>query len=148
MNTRSRLTACLVAVAVAAYFIPPPAAPTPQPDGELNLSKAFSGLTALEDASLVSALCGEIADVIDWDALMGSPVLTTGHKLDTLRTRSREMFCRGESIGDRQPKMRDLVARFLDSRLGVSGGPVTPEQRAAWVSAYREIARAANVASH
>lgn len=147
MNTRSRLTACLVAVAVAAYFIPP-AAPTPQPDGELNLSKAFSGLTALEDASLVSALCGEIADVIDWDALMGSPVLTTGHKLDTLRTRSREMFCRGESIGDRQPKMRDLVARFLDSRLGVSGGPVTPEQRAAWSSAYREIARAANVASH
>ena len=79
---------------------------------------------------------------------MGSPVLTTGNKLDTLRTRSREMFCRGESIGDRQPKMRDLVARFLDSRLGVSGGPVTPEQRAAWVSAYREIARAANVASH
>ena len=147
MNTRSRLTACLVAVAVAAYFIPA-TAPTPQPDGELNLSKAFSGLTALEDASLVSALCGEIADVIDWDALMGSPVLTTGHKLDTLRTRSREMFCRGESIGDRQPKMRDLVARFLDSRLGVSGGPVTPEQRAAWVSAYREIARAANVASH
>ena len=147
MNTRSRLTACLLAVAVAAHFIPP-AAPTPQPDGELNLSKAFSGLTALEDASLVSALCGEIADVIDWDALMGSPVLTTGHKLDTLRTRSREMFCRGESIGDRQPKMRDLVARFLDSRLGVSGGPVTPEQRAAWVSAYREIARAANVASH
>ena len=147
MNTRSRLTACLVAVAVAAYFIPA-TAPTPQPDGELNLSKAFSGLTALEDASLVSALCGEIADVIDWDALMGSPVLTTGNKLDTLRTRSREMFCRGESIGDRQPKMRDLVARFLDSRLGVSGGPVTPEQRAAWVSAYREIARAANVASH
>ena len=147
MNTRSRLTACLVAVAVAAYFIPA-AAPTPQPDGELNLSKAFSGLTALEDASLVSALCGEIADVIDWDALMGSPVLTTGNKLDTLRTRSREMFCRGESIGDRQPKMRDLVAKFLDSRLGVSGGPVTPEQRAAWVSAYREIARAANVASH
>ena len=147
MNTRSRLTACLVAVAVAAYFIPA-TAPTPQPDGELNLSKAFSGLTALEDASLVSALCGEIADVIDWDALMGSPVLTTGNKLDTLRTRSREMFCRGESIGDRQPKMRDLVARFLDSRLGVSGGPVTPEQRAAWSSAYREIARAANVASH
>ena len=147
MNTRSRLTACLVAVAVAAYFIPA-TAPTPQPDGELNLSKAFSGLTALEDASLVSALCGEIADVIDWDALMGSPVLTTGHKLDTLRTRSREMFCRGESIGDRQPKMRDLVAKFLDSRLGVSGGPVTPEQRAAWVAAYREIARAANVASH
>ena len=147
MNTRSRLPACLVAVAVAAYFIPA-TAPTPQPDGELNLSKAFSGLTALEDASLVSALCGEIADVIDWDALMGSPVLTTGNKLDTLRTRSREMFCRGESIGDRQPKMRDLVARFLDSRLGVSGGPVTPEQRAAWSSAYREIARAANVASH
>ena len=147
MNTRSRLTACLLAVAVAAYFIPA-TAPTPQPDGELNLSKAFSGLTALEDASLVSALCGEIADVIDWDALMGSPVLTTGHKLDTLRTRSREMFCRGESIGDRQPKMRDLVAKFLDSRLGVSGGPVTPEQRAAWVAAYREIARAANVASH
>ena len=124
-------------------------APTPRPpDGELNLSRSFTGLTAVEDASLVASLCAEIADVIDWDAAQVEPILTTGIKLDSLRVRSREMLCRGESIGDRQPKMRDAVARYLDSHLGIAGGPVTPEVVAAWSRCYREIARAAYVAAH
>ena len=36
-----------------------------------------------------------------------------------------------------------MQADYLDRTAGTSGGPLTPAQRSAWVSAYREVARAA-----
>lgn len=146
--SRVQLVVLLLFIAVCPYFFPLSApAPRPPDNGDLSLSRSFTGPTASADAALVAALCAEIADVIDWDAAQAAPILTTGIKLDSLRTRSREMLCRGESVGDRQPKMRDAVARYLDVQLGISGGPVTPEIVAAWSRCYREIARAANVAA-
>jgi hypothetical protein len=50
---------------------------------------------------------------------------------------------RGESLGARQPHVRDAIHKFLDDAVGTSGGPVTPESRAAWVSAYRDLSEAA-----
>jgi len=120
--------------------------PTPAPDpapGELNLSGAFVGDTAASDAAIVSALAGELADVIEFDQMQAEPLLTTGVTLDELRKRSREFRCDGECLCDRHPVLAQRVGEYLDEKLGNSGGPASPKQLSKWVSAYREIERAA-----
>lgn len=147
MEGRKVAAAGIVAVALAANALESRPLPLPPaPDGGLVLSGLFAGPTAGSDARIVEHLSAEIADCIEADGRSEKPRLSAGIHLDDLRTRAREFRCRGESIGDRQPAVSQAVAKFLDEAVGNSGGPVTPEQRAKWVDAYREIARAASVA--
>ena len=136
--------ALLVAAAIA--FAPqrqaPAPSPAPAPPDAFTLRGKFVGPTAAEDASVMSALCGELAECIEYDGNHDQR-LKTGVAFDELRIAAREMRCRGESIGARQPQVRDAVHKFLDDAVGSSGGPVTPESRAAWVSALRDLSRAA-----
>jgi len=136
--------ALLIAAAIA--FAPsrqaPAPNPAPAPPDAFSLRGKFVGPTAAEDASTMSALCGELAECIDYDGKHDQR-LKTGVAFDDLRVAAREMRCKGESIGARQPAVRDAVHKFLDDAVGSSGGPVTPESRAAWVSALRDLARAA-----
>jgi hypothetical protein len=117
--------------------------PTPAPGGELELRGKFVGPEASEDAATTAALCEEIASEIEWDSMQAEPFYTAGIHFDTLRTRARQLRCRGVSLGEKHPRARDAVEAYLVEKLGKSGGPVSPEQRAAWIAAYREIARAA-----
>jgi hypothetical protein len=103
----------------------------------------FVGPSAAADAVLVGALCGELADELQWDGTQDDPFFRTAISIDELRQRARELRCRGESIGSRQPAARDAIASHLERAVGTSGGPITPEQRAAWVTAFRDIERAA-----
>jgi hypothetical protein len=136
--------ALLVAAAIA--FMPSKATPTPQPvpvpPDVFTLRGKFIGPSAASDAATFSALCAELAECIEYDGAHEQR-LKTGVAFDDLRVAAREMRCRGESIGARQPQVRDSVHKFLDDAVGSSGGPVTPESRAAWVSALRDLARAA-----
>jgi hypothetical protein len=144
---KSRLAYLLIAGAAALYFwtarpsVAPPAPPSPPL--EIDLSSAFQGERAAEDAATLAVMADEIANVIEWDGRQQEPLLITGRSLDQLRTRTREFLCRGESLGERHPKMRQIVSDFLEAHLGTSGGDVSPEQRASWVTAYREVARSA-----
>lgn len=139
--------AALVVAAAVSWAMSRPSQPTPVPPvGGLQLAGLFRGENAADDAALLAALADELADEIEADGMAAEPILKTGVQLDTLRTRARQMRCRGRSIGDDQPAVRDAVATFLEQRLGTSGGPVTADQRSAWVIAYREIARAAEYA--
>jgi hypothetical protein len=137
-----------VALLVAAYlaFAPsrqaPAPTPAPVPPDAFTLRGKFIGPTAAEDASTMAALCGELAECIEYDG-KHEQRLKTGVAFDDLRIAAREMRCKGESIGARQPAVRDAVHKFLDDSVGSSGGPVTPESRAAWVSALRDLSRAA-----
>jgi hypothetical protein len=137
-----------VALVVAAYlaFAPSRQAPTPTPapvpPDAFTLRGKFIGERAAEDASVMSALCAELAECIEYDG-QHDQRLKTGVAFDELRIAAREMRCRGESIGARQPQVRDAVHKFLDDAVGSSGGPVTPESRAAWVAALRDLSRAA-----
>jgi hypothetical protein len=135
----------LVAAAVIA-FAPSRQAPTPTPapvpPDAFTLRGKFIGERAAEDASVMSALCAELADCIEYDG-QHDQRLKTGVAFDELRIAAREMRCRGESIGARQPQVKDAVHKFLDDAVGSSGGPVTPESRAAWVAALRDLSRAA-----
>lgn len=136
--------ALLVAAVIA--FAPsrqaPAPGPSPLPPDAFSLRGKFIGPSAAADASIMAALCGELADCIEYDGKHDQR-LKTGIAFDDLRVAAREMRCRGESIGARQPAVRDAVHKFLDDAVGSSGGPVTPESRAAWVSALRDLSRAA-----
>jgi hypothetical protein len=65
---------------------------------------------------------------------------------DELRVRSRVLLCRGESLGAKHPLARQAIEDYLNTVAGTAGGPLTPEQKAKWVAAYREVARAAEAA--
>lgn len=140
---RFRLAVLLLAVAAGLYWFGRESSPHPQPSAELDLTAAFQGPTAAADAATVASMCEETANTIEWDGAQPTPALATAHAIDVMRTRTREFLCKGESLGDRHPRMRQIVGEYLEAKLGVSGGAITPEQRAAWVSAYREVARAA-----
>lgn len=151
MSTRLKVAAVVVLVAVA-WWLSTPGSPAPAPEPSpvpsegLDLRGLFTGSDAAADATQLSTLCDEIAAEIEWDGSQAEPFLTTGVAFDELRTRARAARVRGQSIGSRQPRVRDAVDEFLTAAVGTAGGPVTPDGRAAWVAAYREIARACRAA--
>jgi len=135
--------ALLVAAAIA--FMPSRSStptPAPSPPDAFTLRGKFVGPTAAADAATLSALCDELASCIEYDGTHDQR-LKTGVAFDELRIAAREARCKGDSIGARQPQVRDAVHKFLDDAVGSSGGPVTAESRAAWVSALRDLSRAA-----
>ncbi len=143
MKTRIIIACCLCA---AAYLINTTARTPevkPSPRVAINIGPLLQGDTAASDCALIAAMCEEVAQVIEWDGMQDEPLLTTGTSLDAFRTRTRMFLCRGESIGDRQPAVRDAVAVFLDERLGTDGGEISQVQRAKWVLAYKDIAESA-----
>ena len=149
LDSRHLAAAALVAAAAWPYFASSPATPGPAPvpdPAAFSLVGKFSGPTAARDAALVAALCSELADEIEWDARQPDPLIKTGIAFDELRVRSRILLCRGESLGERHPLARDAIEAYLNTVAGTSGGPLTPEAKAKWVSAYREVARAAEAA--
>lgn len=140
----------LLVAALVSLWRPIDAAPvpTPAPDaGPLVLRGSFKGPTASEDAATIGALTSELADEIETDGMADAPMWRTGVAVDELRRRARSMRCRGVSIGDRQPEARDKIAAFLEAQVGTDGGDLTPVIRAAWISALRDIGRAATDAA-
>lgn len=148
LTVQHAAAAALVVAAVVVSLPGGESVPTPAPPaGDLVLTGRFVGPTAAADAATVSALSEELASEIEWDGMQSDPLLKTGVAFDELRTRARELRLRGESIGARQPQVRDAIHGYLDRTVGVSGGPVSSEQRATWVAALREIGRAASDAA-
>lgn len=144
---RKKAAAAVLLVAAAVYAYRPesdqPSPPVPAPPDAFTLRGKFSGPTAADDASMLSALLAELADCIERDGTLTEPRLRTGVAFDDLRIAAREARMRGESLGARQPQVKDAIHKFLDDAVGPSGGPVTPERRAAWVTAYRDLSEAA-----
>lgn len=146
MTTRQMIAVGLMFAAYQLY-LKQDTAPQPDNPAGLNLKGKFVGPDAAEDAAALSGLASELANEIEWDGLQDNPFLQTGVDLDTLRTRAREIRCRGESLGEKHPKVRTAVSTYLNETVGTSGGPISPAERANWVEAYRQIAGAAANAS-
>ncbi len=122
------------------------AAPTPAPGpapGALDLRGCFVGPDASIDATITATYLEEVASELEWDGMQPDPFFKTGVAVDELRTRARELRTRGVSLGEKHPRARAAIKDYLDRTAGTSGGPLTAEQRSAWVSAFREVARAA-----
>lgn len=124
--------------------------PTPAPGavGELDLTGLFTGPTAAEDAAALAALCDELGNYVQDDGDLAKPRLTTGWQIADLRAAARDIRLKGETFGSRQPAVRDAVKTYLDRPevLGKNGGPISPKDRARWVAAFKDIARAAEAA--
>jgi hypothetical protein len=151
-RTRHTLAAAFAAVAAVSMLSPQTRAPSPQPGPtSLVLEGKFFGPTAAEDAANIAAITDELARIIEWDgqATEDHPDawLKTAVQFDELRIAAREGRMRGQSIGERQPKVRDEIRHYLDEAVGISGGPVSPEQRAKWVDAFLTISGAASRAA-
>lgn len=148
LGKRHLAAALLVVAAVVAWVSTSarPDVPTPAPppaDAKLDLRGRFVGPSAAVDAAITAALMEEVAAELEYDAGLPEPLLKTGQAMDQLRQRARLLMCRGVSLGDRHPMARDAIREYLDQAAGVAGGPLSPAQRAAWVAAYRDVARAA-----
>ena len=141
--------AALVAAAALTYANrPSEGTPTPPPVPEtLDLRGRFVGMDAARDAATVAAMCSELADEIEWDAGQPEPFIKTGVAFDELRIRTRLLRCQGVSLGTKHPLARDAIEAYLNAKAGMSGGPLTPESRARWVAAYRDVANAAEAAA-
>lgn len=138
----------VLAAALAAARRAPAPAPDPGPaPSDITLRGVFTGPTAAEDAAQVSAMWLEVADEIEHDGLQAEPFFKTGHSLDVLRTRARELRWRGQRIAERQPAVQAAAHDYLDQKVGTAGGEIDNEQRAKWVNAYRSLGRAAADAS-
>lgn len=146
MNARVVVALVLLAIGLLSMGGRAPT-PVPSPEGSLSLRGKFIGQTAASDAATLAAFADELASEIEHDAMQAEPFYKSGVQYDELRTRARLLRCRGESIGDRQPHVREAVDKYLTDAVGTSGGPVTPAQRTAWAIAYREIGRAAGEAT-
>lgn len=149
LDSRHLAAAALVAAAAWSYVASSPATPAPAPaphPAAFTLRGKFVGPDAARDAALVAALCTELANEIEWDASQPEPLIRTGVAFDELRVRSRVLLCRGESLGAKHPLARQAIEDYLNTVAGTAGGPLTPEQKAKWISAYREVARAAEAA--
>jgi hypothetical protein len=149
LDSRHLAAAALIAAAAWSYVASSPATPAPAPAPDpaaFTLRGKFVGPDAARDAALVAALCTELANEIEWDASQPEPLIRTGVAFDELRVRSRVLLCRGESLGAKHPLARQAIEDYLNTVAGTAGGPLTPEQKAKWVAAYREVARAAEAA--
>jgi hypothetical protein len=124
---------------------PSPTPAPPAPDMAIDLRGKFIGPDAAADAAAVAAHFDELADELEYDGMASEPLMRSGVAWDELRTRAKALRWRGQSLGERHPAAREAIRQYLDQAAGTSGGPMSPAQRAAWVSAYREIARAADV---
>lgn len=143
------VAAALIAAAALVWSSRPGTAPAPEPGpapAAIDLRGKFIGPTAAADAALVAALLDELAAELEYDGTKPEEVrlIKTGAAVDDLRVRARELRCRGESLGQRHPLVRDAIKDYLDHAAGTAGGPLSPAQRAAWVAAYREISKAAS----
>jgi hypothetical protein len=149
LDGRHVAAAALIAAAFVSWASSRPEAPTPAPPApeSFTLRGKFVGPDAAADAATTAALLEELASEIEFDGMQAEPFLKTGVSFDELRVRARLLLCRGVSLGEKHPRAREAIKAYLDQAAGVSGGPVTPEQRAKWIAAYREVGRAAADAS-
>lgn len=109
------------------------------PDLTAAFAQTSNTSQAAADARQFAALCASLADMMEYDGKRTEPRLLTGVQMDDLRRWAREYLQVGSSFGSRYPRLPELVGGYLDEKLGKSGGPVTPESRAAWVAAHRQL---------
>jgi hypothetical protein len=148
MNQRVLIAGVLIGVAVICAAWPYAApSPAPLPESPLDLRGTFVGADAAVDAATTAALLGELADAIEFDGTKAEPRLRTGAAFDDLRTTARDLRCRGQTLGAKQPRVREAIKHYLEERVGTSGGPVDADGRATWVRAFREVAAAAEAAA-
>jgi len=137
------IVAALLWMNLQAKYEPKPDGPSPAPVLDLDLRGVWIGETAAEDAAITETILSDLAWFIEDDAKLAEPRLKAGQQLSELRMRARQGATRGVSLAERQPRAIDAISAYLDREIGDKGGPLTPEDRAKWVRAFRSVSAAA-----
>lgn len=143
----------VVAVIGAAFYLGgdlSPVAPTPKPSGP-DMVAVFAAnenrAEAREHAAVFGSICRSIAAQLEYDATRQKPRYTTGVKIDDLRLRIREYRMGGWSFLTKYPSVGQTIETYMESQLGKSGGPVTPEQRRQWIETFRSVGKCCDYAA-
>lgn len=122
----------------------------PQPAGP-DLVQAFATnddrAQAHAHAQAFGAICFSLADVLEYDGALEAPRIKSGVQVDDLRRWTRENHLAGRSFAAKYPGLKSAVEQHLTQALGTAGGNLSPEQRAKWVTAFRELAANAEYAA-
>jgi len=111
-DIRKLIASGLVVLALIVMWWPSPSGyePTPEPEsGPFSLRGVFLGETASDDASIVGALCEELADEIEYDGTQSQPYLKTGVSVDELRKAARTLRWINGGHSDSFPVAVDLI---------------------------------------
>lgn len=150
----STLLIALLAIGGLIYWsaqpeVPPTPGPTPVagPDLLTPFRASHHPAQAREHAQAFAAICGDLADVLDFDARQEKPRIKTGVQIDDLRMSVREMQMRGWSFGATYPQLGPAIDAYMRTAVGTSGGALTPEQKQQWIAAFRVLEQSASYAS-
>jgi hypothetical protein len=156
MNERRSYLPLLVAISLAAWLVmarpfdQAVPAPGPAPVG-VDLQAAFATnddrAEAAEHARTFATICRSLADCLEYDAGRSEPLLKTGVQVDDVRRGLRQTRMRGWSFLAKYPALASATESYLVSQVGTSGGPLSAEDRAKWISAFRTLAAAADHAA-
>lgn len=139
------------AIIAAVYFGVPGVTPaTPKPPGP-DMVAVFAAnpdrVEARAHAAALGSICRAIANQLEYDGSRKAPRYTTGVRIDDLRLRVREYRMGGWSFLTKYPQMSATIESYMESQLGKSGGPVTPEQRRQWVETFRALGKCCDYAA-
>jgi hypothetical protein len=145
----------LIALGLAAYLLVGRGdwspLPRPEPPAGPDLVDAFSTnddrAAARTHAHLFATICDSLADYLEYDGTRPQPLLKTGVQIDEFRRAIRQTRTKGWSFLVQYPRLEAPLEAHFTAAVGTSGGPVTPEQRAKWVTALRQVAACAEYAA-
>lgn len=157
-DSRSSPVSTWIALGIIAYLAyqtlrgggtaPAPLPPAPPGPDLVAVFRETDDLTAARaHCRAFGCLCGEMAGRIEFDGQRSNPKLVNGVQFDELRIDMRQSMFDGKSLALAYPRLPEALRAHFNPRVGVEGDTVTPEQRAKWVTAYRELAAAAEHAA-
>lgn len=126
----------------------PTPGPAPNPADVQQLRSAF-GEAGKVDALKLACLCRAVADRLDADTRLPAEQrrLTTSGKLNDFRRMVREDYL-GSSLTAKYPPLADYLRQFFTARVGEFDEKLDDAKRATWSLAFRDLAAAAEEASH
>jgi hypothetical protein len=128
-----------------------PPLPAPQPPAGPDLRKAFSAndnrSEAAQHARTFAAICGSVADYLEYDGTRPEPLIKTGVHVDEFRRALRQTRTRGWSFLAKYPELGPALEDHLTQQLGTSGGPIDKAQRDKWIATMRQVQQCAAYAA-
>lgn len=140
------IAVAFVGLLLLAMFYKPqaPNSPAPKPTEGPDYVAAFSTnddrAEAKRHAHDFETILTSLADQLEYDLSRKERRFTTGVQIDDLRIALREYRMGGWSFMTKYPGVSAETEKWMESQVGVSGGPLTDEEMKQWIKATRTAA--------
>ena len=126
---------------------PKPAPPILGAEVMAAFSQTDNRQQAAADAKLLAYVCDTLAEILDTDGKLKEPQLSTGLAIDNLRRNDRIYTFQRRSLSTNYPALPNVISAHFEAIVGTSGGPIDDQQRAKWVKAFADLAKASHYAA-